>query len=31
MAGLRRPLLAGPFAGEDGGEVIWTVPLPGTV
>jgi uncharacterized protein (TIGR03032 family) len=31
MAGVRRPLLSGPFAGQDGGEVIWTVPLPGTV
>jgi uncharacterized protein (TIGR03032 family) len=29
LPGLRRPLLAGPFAGQDGGEVIWTVPGPG--
>jgi hypothetical protein len=28
LPGLRCPLLSGPFAGQDGGEVIWTVPLP---
>jgi uncharacterized protein (TIGR03032 family) len=26
---IRRPLISGPFAGQDGGEVIWTVPQPG--
>jgi uncharacterized protein (TIGR03032 family) len=30
LPGLRRPLLSGPFAGQDGGDVIWTVPLPDT-
>jgi uncharacterized protein (TIGR03032 family) len=25
---LRRPLISGPFAGQDGNEVIWTVPQP---
>jgi len=29
LPGLRRPLVSGPFAGQDGGEVIWTVPAPG--
>jgi hypothetical protein len=29
LPGLRRPLLSGPFAGQDGGEVIWKVPLMG--
>jgi uncharacterized protein (TIGR03032 family) len=28
LPGLRRPQLSGPFAGRDGGEVIWTVPQP---
>jgi uncharacterized protein (TIGR03032 family) len=26
LPGVRRPLLSGPFAGQDGSEVIWTVP-----
>jgi uncharacterized protein (TIGR03032 family) len=26
---IRRPLISGPFAGQDGGEVIWTVPQQG--
>jgi len=26
LPNLRRPLLSGPFADQDGGEVIWTVP-----
>jgi uncharacterized protein (TIGR03032 family) len=26
---IRRPLISGPFAGQDGSEVIWTVPQPG--
>jgi uncharacterized protein (TIGR03032 family) len=30
LPGLHRPLLSGPFAGQDGGEVIWTVPVPGS-
>jgi uncharacterized protein (TIGR03032 family) len=25
---IRRPLISGPFAGQDGSEVIWTVPQP---
>jgi uncharacterized protein (TIGR03032 family) len=28
LPGLRRPLISGPFAGQDGSEVIWTVPQP---
>jgi uncharacterized protein (TIGR03032 family) len=30
LAGLKRPVLSGPFAGQDGNEVIWTVPQPRT-
>jgi uncharacterized protein (TIGR03032 family) len=30
LPGLRRPLISGPFAGQDGGEVIWTIPAPGS-
>jgi hypothetical protein len=26
---IRRPLVSGRLAGQDGGEVIWTVPQPG--
>jgi hypothetical protein len=26
MPRIRRPLISGPFAGQDGSEVIWTVP-----
>jgi uncharacterized protein (TIGR03032 family) len=29
LPGLRHPLISGPFAGQDGGEVIWTVPQAG--
>jgi uncharacterized protein (TIGR03032 family) len=28
MHGVRRPLLSGPFAGQDGNEPIWMVPAP---
>src|SRR6516165_9928595 len=28
MRGLRRPVLSGPFAGQDSSDVIWTVPQP---
>jgi uncharacterized protein (TIGR03032 family) len=28
LPGLRRPLISGPFAGQDGNEVIWIVPQP---
>ena len=31
LPGVRCPLLSGPFAGQDNGEVIWRVPPPGSL
>ena len=31
MPGIRHPILSGPFAGQDNGEMIWRVPPPGSL